>query len=327
MPLTCNFGTKIYIGEKIEIPSKKLAIITDSNVAKLHSSSLSEKLGSVEHTFFPFPAGEASKTRKTKERLEDLLISNGFGKECAIVGFGGGAVTDLAGFIAATYMRGVPYYAIPTTLMGMVDAAIGGKTSVNTPAAKNAIGCFYPASNIYIDISYLETLPEQEILSGFAEVYKYAFIAEPGLLSINNMKDLITMSCHVKKLVVEKDMFETGYRRILNFGHTIGHALEAASGFQIPHGFAVALGMRAESWISYALGHLPKEDLGLIETTLMRYPKPPTLSKKKIMDALSHDKKPGFVLLKRIGAPMEFDGMFCTPVEGELVEESLSRIC
>jgi 3-dehydroquinate synthase len=325
--LDCNFGSKIYIGSEIDIEAKKLAIITDSNVIKLHSERLTEKLGSLEHTFFPFTAGESSKTRKTKERLEDLLISHGFGKECAIVGFGGGVVTDLAGFIAATYMRGVPYYAIPTTLMGMIDAAIGGKTSVNTPAAKNAIGCIYPARSIYIDPTYLDTLPEQEMLCGFAEVYKYAFIAEPGLLKIKNMKELITMSCHVKKLVVEKDLFDSGFRRILNFGHTIGHALEAASNFQIPHGFAVALGMRAESWMSYALGHLPKEDLDLIDTTLKIYPKSPSLSRKRILDALSHDKKPGFVLLKRIGVPMEFGGNYCAPVANELIEEAISRIC
>ena len=126
--LTCNFGTKIHIGEKIAIEAKRLAIITDSNVIKLHSASLSEKLQGLEHTFFPFPAKEEAKSRKTKERLEDLMLSHGFGKDCAVVGFGGGVVTDVAGFLAATYMRGVPFFAIPTTLLCMVDAAIGGKT-------------------------------------------------------------------------------------------------------------------------------------------------------------------------------------------------------
>lgn len=325
--LTCNFGTKIHIGEKIAIDAKKLAIITDSNVLKIHSVSLSEKLDGKEHMFFPFPAKEEAKSRKTKERLEDLMLSHGFGKDCAIVGFGGGVVTDVAGFVAATYMRGVPYFAIPTTLVGMVDAAIGGKTAVNTFQAKNAIGCYYPAENVFIDPSYLDTLPEQEILNGFAEVYKYAFIADPELLRVEKMTDLIAMSCQVKKMVVEKDMRDAGYRRVLNFGHTIGHGLEAASNYQIPHGLAVANGMLAESWISYALGFLPKEDLDLIENTLKHYPKPPPLPKKKIFEALAFDKKPGFVLLKRIGMPHEFDGAYCAPVKEELIETALCRLC
>lgn len=325
--LTCNFGTKILFGEEIAILAKRLAIITDSNVVQLHSEALSKKLGPVDHTFFPFLAGESFKTRKTKERLEDLLLSNGFGKDCAIVGFGGGVVTDLAGFLAATYLRGVPFYAIPTTLLGMVDASIGGKTGVNMQLAKNAIGCFYPAKTVFIAPSFLTTLPQKEKDNGMAEIYKYAFIADPSLLHETDLTTLIEKSCQVKKRVVEEDAHDSGFRRILNFGHTIGHALEAASNYQIAHGHAVALGMRAESWISHALGHLQCQDLTLIEETLKRYPKPPALAKKKVFDALAHDKKPGFVMLEKIGSPVCFDGAWCSPVEEELIEEALARLC
>ncbi len=346
--LPCSFGSEIVIGEKLELASlikaylpktcHRLAIITDANVAKLHGSAFSEALdqAGIPHVLIPFPAGEESKTRKTKDRLEDLLLSNNFGRDCCIVALGGGVVIDLAGFVAATYARGVPFIAVPTTLMGMVDAAIGGKVAVNTPLAKNAIGAFYPAKAVLIDTSFLNTLSTADVQSGMAEVYKHAFIASEPLLHLLRANapilEIIQQSNMIKKEIVENDFLEEGRRRILNFGHTIGHALENASGYQLHHGHAVAIGMRAESWISHALGYLSQSDLDLIEKSLEHFPPSPPLPHKKIYQALSLDKKNQkskvrFVLLEKIGSPLAFDGNFCSHVEEELIEEAISRIC
>ncbi len=346
--LSCSFGSEIVIGQQLDLAAaiklslpqncSRIAVITDANVMKLYDKALGEILEQtgIDYAFFPSPAGEQYKTRKTKERIEDLLLTQGFGRDSAILGFGGGTVTDLAGFIAATYARGIPFLAIPTTLMAMVDASIGGKVAVNTPHAKNSIGTFYPAKTVLIDPCYLATLPEAEILNGLAEVYKYGLIASPHLLTMlatdkHPSLDLIEICCAVKKEIVEADFVERGFRRILNFGHTVGHALEIASGYSLAHGLAVAAGMRAESWLSFALGHLSSSDFETIEQLLARFPPPPKLPHKKIIEALAQDKKNSaakarFVLLEKIGAPLPFEGEYCDPVDVELVEEAIKRL-
>jgi 3-dehydroquinate synthase len=344
--LSCSFGSEIFIGHELDLASliqqalpkqcRQIAIITDANLAKLYDASLSEimeKIG-LEHALIPFPAGESYKTRKTKERIEDLLLYNGFGKDTAIIGFGGGIVTDLAGFVASTFTRGVPFLAIPTTLMAMVDAAIGGKVAVNTPHAKNIIGTFYPAKSVFIDTRYLTTLPEKELLNGLSEVYKYGFIASPILLEMVASKpisflDLIGICCAIKKEIVETDFAEQGLRRVLNFGHTIGHALETASQYTFPHGFAVAAGMQIESWLSFALGHLSKAEFEKIQESLNHFPSSPSFPPKKILETLLYDKKtsftkPRFVLLEKIGSPLSFEGEFCQTVPEELIEQAIN---
>ncbi|MBS3904270.1 MAG: 3-dehydroquinate synthase [Simkania sp.] len=345
---SCSSSSTILIGESLNLAAlikaylpkecHRIAIITDANVAKIHGTYLSASLDQEDlpHVLIPFPAGEEFKTRKTKDRIEDLLLSQQFNRDCAIIGFGGGVVTDLAGFIAATYVRGIPFIAIPTTLLGMVDASIGGKVAVNTPLAKNAIGSFYSAKAILIDVKFLETLDHTSFLNGMAEVYKYAFIASPQL--IEDIQDnlpileIIRQSCSIKQTIVESDFTEKGQRRILNFGHTIGHALEIASDYRIPHGFAIAAGMRAESWLSHRLGYLSREEFDTIEHLLTRFPSPPSLQTKKIHQALFSDKKClrskiRFVLLGSIGHPLPFDGQFCRTVEEKLIEEAISILC
>lgn len=236
-----SFLSEVWIGKNLlkedvlERFSGPIAIITDTKIEKLFG----KKLFKGQASFFSFPAGEKSKTRKTKEKIEDGLIQKGFGSDTVIVGLGGGVVTDLAGFVAATYCRGVKLVLIPTTLLGMVDAAIGGKNGVNTPKAKNRIGTFYFPELIMIDTDFLKTLPEKEMLMGGAEILKYGLIDDPSLFQdlpklFSSIDKTIEKSIAAKKKVVGEDPEEKkGLRRILNFGHTIGHALETIENYKI----------------------------------------------------------------------------------------------
>lgn len=344
MHLSCAFGSEIVIGEGLDLGALilkhlpkniyKIAVITDAHVLKLHGDSVSSSLtkSSIDHVLLPFSAGEKFKTRKTKEQLEDLLLSHEFGRDSLIIALGGGVVSDVAGFIAATYARGVSFMSIPTTLMAMVDAAIGGKVGVNTPLAKNIIGAFYPASLILIDTEFLKTESNEGIKNGLAEVYKYAFIRSPHLLDLltnnSSMYDIICASCIIKKEIVEEDPKEKGKRAILNFGHTIGHALETASHYTLPHGFAVAHGMRIESFISHSLGYLSQKDLECIEHHLQDFPIPAITHPEKIYQALTLDKKnkgskPRFVLLEKIGSPLSCGGSYCQEVPREIIEKAI----
>src|SRR5579885_837947 len=267
--------SRVVIGHNLDFrkllpEGKRIAVITHENTRSLPVG---------EH--FTFPRGEEYKTRAIKEHLEDELLKAGFGRDAVIVGFGGGIVTDVAGFVAATFCRGVPYFAIPTTLLGMVDAAIGGKTAVNTPFAKNAIGAFHPPAGIFIDTSFLQTLSEKQLQEGLAEIIKHALIASEELFAflggnyplwkardVSFIETLIYRSCAIKADVVKRDPREKGMRRILNFGHTVGHALEVATSHRITHGEAVAVGMMAECRLSQ---FLPWADLKKIEELYSLY--------------------------------------------------------
>lgn len=329
------FGHHLDIAHEIRkaLPSQnmRLAIIADENVA-----SLARKTG-LDAELFCFPAGEPSKTRATKEALEDALLAAGFGRDTAIIGFGGGITTDLAGFVAATFCRGVPFITVPTTLMGMVDASIGGKTGVNTSLAKNMIGAFYPAMSVIIDTDFLTMLPEEHYREGLAEIVKYALIASPELFSTllhqrsswlqrdpAFLGTLIYQSCTIKADIVQKDPWEKGLRRVLNFGHTIGHALEIASSHRLSHGSAVAIGMMMESRLSHLLGSLSLEDLKKIEHLYSLYDLPATpffsCALPTFINALQLDKKRAcgqvrVVTLDRIGCASSHGGHYCTPFD------------
>jgi len=287
---------------------------------------LAKKIGAL---LLTVPGGEASKTRDMKEMLEDNLLNKQFGKDTTIIALGGGVVTDLVGFLASTYMRGVPLILIPTTLLAMVDGAIGGKTAVNTPLGKNLIGTFYPPKAILIDLDLLQTLPQKEWTHGIAEILKYGFIADPTLLQLDNWEPAIRTSIQIKLGIVEKDPFEQGLRRILNFGHTIGHGIEQVSDYTIPHGEAVAFGCLVEAHLSQRLGYLPPLDFCKIERTIRRFPfslrLPSTYTRAAFLNALRLDKKSPFrfVLLDRIGHPLPFDGAYVRPVSLEELEPTL----
>lgn len=287
-------------------------IVTDSHVAALYGSLLKGPV-------ITFPPGEKSKTRQMKAYVEDKMLEMGLGRDITIIAVGGGVVTDLAGFVAATYCRGVSYISVPTTLLAMVDASIGGKVGVNTEHGKNLIGAFYNPEIIIVDPSVLKTLPEKEMLNGIAEIIKYGLILDPSLLEMPLGENLIESCIALKQSIVEKDPFEKGLRRVLNFGHTIGHAIEAASSYTLSHGESIAIGMIVEG--SFTL----KESLRpLFEKKGFSLTLPKNFDEIKYEKALCLDKKalnqkPRFVLLEKKGKVMSFDGNYCT---GDIYENS-----
>lgn len=266
------------------------------------------------------------KTREAKQAIEDELMKRKLGRDTVIVAMGGGVTTDLIGFVASTYMRGVPLVLIPTTLLAMVDAAIGGKTGVDTPFGKNMIGTFYLPKAIFIDPRWLKTLPEKEMKNGLSEILKYGLIDDLLIWEKcahwkEEIPFLIRASVACKVKVVKQDFEETeGLRRILNFGHTVGHALEFLSGYKMAHGEAVALGCMAESYLSHLLGYLPQKDL---EKILALYRKLGYAFKRvdsePFLEAMKMDKKgkggdPRFVLIDQIGHCVPFEGEYCRAV-------------
>jgi 3-dehydroquinate synthase len=246
-------------------PAARYAIISDSNVEPLYGSRVQASFAKagLAADVLAVTAGERHKTRDTWATLTDELLTTGFGRDSAFISLGGGVVCDLVGFVAATFMRGVPVVHVPTTLMAMVDAAIGGKTGVDTPAGKNLVGAFHLPAGVVVDPQVLSTLPLRELQSGLAEVLKHGAIADesyftqvtaalPQLLSTDLAKEdplrrFIVRSIEIKSSIVAGDLRESGIRKILNFGHTLGHAIEAASEYTLLHGEAVAIGMLAES--------------------------------------------------------------------------------
>lgn len=249
----------------------RVAIISDSNCARLYANGLLQAIGK-EATLLTFPAGEASKTRDTKADLEDQLAAQGFNRDCVIIAVGGGVVLDMAGFVAATFCRGVPCIYIPTSLLAMVDATIGGKVAVNTPYGKNLIGAFKEPEHVFVFAESLQTLPEIEFKSGLVELIKHALIERGELLrelqqapeAIQQPKKLLALiqkSLSIKANIVQQDFHDQGRRHILNAGHTYGHALEVLMDYQIPHGLAVAFGLVKETQIAVKQNMLAQQRL------------------------------------------------------------------
>ena len=250
-------------------PAYRYAILSDSRVAELYGERVVASLEAqgLSASLFRFAAGEWNKTRETWGELTDGLLRAGFGRDTAVVALGGGVAGDLAGFVAATYMRGLPVIQIPTTLLAMLDSSIGGKTGVDTAAGKNLVGAFHQPNLVLIDPTVLSTLSDPQLAAGLAEAFKHGLIVDRAyferlvngvdaifLREPEKLSELIARSVEIKAEVVGRDEREGGYRRILNFGHTIAHAQEAVSGYGWLHGEAVAAGMVVESAIGEALG-------------------------------------------------------------------------
>ena len=244
-------------------------VVADIGALRFHGGRLRDALPP-ETPILEVPSGEHHKNRARKQRIEDRLLSRRLGRDTVIVGFGGGVLTDLAGYVAATYLRGVPFIALPTTLLAAVDASIGGKTGVNTRHGKNLIGVIRQPAAVVADTSLLRTLPDTELQEGLAEALKMAATSdallfselerdlEPVLRRVPEaLARLIERSVRTKAGVVAADEREAGLREVLNFGHTVGHGLEHASGFRLPHGRAVAIGVLAESRMAVRAGFLP----------------------------------------------------------------------
>jgi 3-dehydroquinate synthase len=291
-------------------PAHAYALISDSRVAELYGRAALDSLGATGRRaeVFVFPAGEWNKSRQTWAELSDSILAAGFGRDTVVVGLGGGVTGDLAGFVAATFMRGVPIVQVPTTVLAMVDSSVGGKTGVDAHAAKNVIGSFHHPALVLADPDLLVTLAPFQRSAGLAESVKVAAMRDAGLFewidaSAPGLKDgypntltrLIEHSVRVKAAVVEEDPNEHGERAILNFGHTAGHALESLSGFSLLHGEAVAQGMRLEARLGESLGLTEAGTADRLDAVLASCGLPleidPDLTARRILEAAGSDKK------------------------------------
>ncbi|HLV60112.1 MAG TPA: 3-dehydroquinate synthase [Fredinandcohnia sp.] len=306
-PVLVGEGLLERLGELLEAEgiAGRFALFADEAVLALHGAAVRAALPDA--AICTVPSGEAAKTLAWAERLWGFLIEGGFGRNDVAVALGGGATLDLVGFVAATYHRGMPVVHLPTTLLAQVDASVGGKTAIDHPLGKNLVGAFHPPRMVVADLATLRTLPARERWAGLAEVAKAALIADLDLLARleadlealaegapERLGPVVARAIAIKAEVVEQDERDHGLRQILNFGHTLGHALEAALGYrELLHGEAVVLGMRAAVHLSCALGHLTPEEVERARALLARFPLPrvefPPAS--AVLSAARRDKK------------------------------------
>ena len=258
----------VLVGQVINLPYANAMIVTDENVAKFHLEKIKQLIGQDVKVII-LPAGEEHKNLENVVRLWKSFLENALDRKSTVIALGGGVIGDMAGFAASTYMRGIEWIAIPTTLLSMVDSSMGGKTGFDLPEGKNLIGSFYPPKMVLADPSLLLTLPERELCSGMAEVVKHGIISDPELFDLcsrgiswakANLEEIVKRAMAVKIKVIEADPYEKGFRAALNLGHTVGHAVELVSKFELRHGEAIAIGMVVESRFS--------EDIGLASNGL-----------------------------------------------------------
>ncbi len=310
--------------EKLGFSGRKIAIITDTNVKKLYADTVKEIIQNLASLVpvYAIPAGEENKNLSEINKIYEVLIENKFDRHDLIVALGGGVVGDMAGFAAATYLRGISFVQIPTTLLSQTDSSVGGKTGVDYNGYKNMIGSFHMPSLVYINISVLNSLDGRQFASGFAEVMKYGLIKDSDFYMwlIDSMYEIeekdpetliymIKKSCDIKRIIVEKDPTEKGDRALLNFGHTIGHAIENHKNFSLFHGECVALGSIAAAYISWKREMLTMEEYYEIRDMFVPFGLPISVTdidKDEIVKLIHSDKKSDgkdikFVLLKRVG--------------------------
>jgi len=302
-------------------PAHRVAVITDSTVGPLYARRVATAFAD-RAAIFTIANGEAAKTRDTWSRLTDEMLAAGFGRDTTVVAIGGGVVGDIAGFVAATYMRGVPIVQIPTTLLAMIDASIGGKTGVDTPLGKNLVGAFHQPSLVVIDPQTLATLPANHFRAGLAEALKHGVVASEEYFAViagareSTARDdatlmaIVTGSVRIKAAIVTRDERESGIRKVLNFGHTIGHAIESVSNYRLLHGEAVAIGMALEADLASRIGVANAGTATAIRDALAAIGLPtnlPPFDRSAILHATKSDKKSRagrveYALPTRIGA-------------------------
>lgn len=308
--------------------ARKVAIIHQVPLAAV-ARHIARELESenIDAVLLPVPDAEAGKTAEVLTGLWEALGDSGFGRQDVVIGLGGGAATDLAGFAAATWMRGIKVIQVPTTLLAMVDAAVGGKTGINTPAGKNLVGAFHEPDSVFIDLERLHTLPEEETIAGSAELIKTGFIADPRILELfrdgaeKHWEELIRRSVTVKAGVVGQDLKESGLREILNYGHTFGHAIESRENYTWRHGDAVAVGMMFVAHLAHNRGLIDDSLLALHKEILELVGLPTTYEAgafEELHEAMGRDKKNRdgrirFVVLRDLGQ--------CARLEDATVEE------
>lgn len=290
--------------------SHRYAIITDRTVLQLYGERLLASFATSDARIFAVPAGEASKSREEWARITDEMLSAGFGRDSTVVTLGGGVVGDLGGFVAATYMRGIPFAQVPTTLLAMVDASVGGKTGIDTPHGKNIVGAFHQPAIVVIDPEVLSTLPVEHRRAGIAEMIKHGVIADAeyferviaslrvlleGTGNGETIAALVAASVEIKGEIVRRDEREQGLRKVLNFGHTVAHAIERASKWAVPHGEAVAIGMVLEARLAervrVAPASLASRILDAVQRAGLPSERPASLSPEALLAAMGTDKK------------------------------------
>ncbi len=327
---------------------KKFAVVTDTNVEPLYGTKVLEALRAAGFTteIFVFPAGEKSKVRKTKEMIEDAMLAKGFRRDCCVVAVGGGVVSDLAGFVAGTFGRGVPFVNYATSLLAAADASIGGKTAVDTELATNLIGLIYQPRKVYVDICTWETLPKEHLINGMAETVKHACLADFEFFTYleEHIDDVLNCvpevceyisekNCNVKYQVVMKDEKEKSLREILNLGHTVGRAVETVSDYKLLHGEALSIGMVAQVELGCRLGFLTEDEknrvirlqkkIGL-PVEIPSYIDREELVRKLYTDKKVRDGKLRFVFQKGIGEVMTFgEDVYARPTTEEEIRDVL----
>jgi 3-dehydroquinate synthase len=322
--------------------SNRICLVTNTTVGKLYGSRVKTILADSGYTvsYYEAPDGEEYKTLQSAAAIYDQMVNAEMERSSAVVALGGGVVGDMAGFAAATYMRGMPLIQVPTTLLAQVDSSVGGKVAVNHPRGKNLIGCFYQPRLVFADLQTLKTLPVREIKSGMAEVIKYGAIwdsvfftfLEQRLDRILNLEpealmETVRRSCAIKAEIVSRDEREDGLRAVLNFGHTIGHALESLTDYRVyRHGEAIAAGMAVAASLAVGRGMMNSADRERLVALLSRTGLPVSIPypARDIMELLSHDKKvfegrPRFVLPLKIG-----QAEICSGLEDEEIAAALT---
>ena len=339
---------------------RNIAIITDSNVNAIYSEAFEKTVkdavdeigesSTIKVNTVVFPAGEKSKTRKTKEYIEDKLIEWGYRRDTLIIAHGGGVVTDIGGFVAGTFARGVPFINYATTLLAAADASVGGKTAVDTEEATNLIGLIYQPNRVFIDTSTWQTLERRDISGGLAETIKHACMADSKFFEYleNNIEKVFDMdpdvckhisekNCEIKYNVVMIDEKEQGLREILNLGHTVGRAIETVSDYKLSHGEAVSIGMMAQAELGCKLGFCTKEDVSRVKSLLKKEKLPVSIpewiDKEALVKKLYTDKKVRggklrFVFQKGIGNMVEFEPGSCAAnaVYSKFIDEETARL-
>lgn len=328
-------------------PAHAYAIIADHKVAELHGAALLERLAAagLTATLFPFPPGEWNKTREQWSALTDQMLAARLGRDAAVIAFGGGVAADLGGFVAATYQRGVPVAQVPTTLLAMIDAAVGGKTGVDAPAGKNLVGAFHPPRLVLADVDLLGTLARTQISAGLAEAVKHGVIADEAYFrsladprpaldrDLARLEAVVRRSIEIKAAVVAEDERETGMRAVLNLGHTVGHAVETLSGYELLHGEAVAIGLVAEARIAERLGlarpGLAARIAAVLEACRLPTLRPDACRADAVLEAMRADKKSRAGIL-RFALPADIgrmargdDGAWTVAVEDAVVRAVL----
>lgn len=323
---------------RLSAAGRRVVVITDANLAKHQPDFLEQAAGNTPRLVFD--AGESTKSLESLGRAWDFLAAQKLDRSGVVIAIGGGVIGDLAGFVAASWLRGVEFYQVPTTLLAMVDSSVGGKTGINIAAGKNLVGAFHQPRGVFIATGLLRTLPPREFAAGMAEVIKYGLLGDAALferlekspLTVNSadLPQVIKRCCAIKAQIVQADERETakeGGRALLNLGHTFGHAIEQVSGYGVYlHGEAVAIGLAAAARLSEKLGHISSADVSRIDAVLKAHQLPVRLREplrvEDLMVAAARDKKvraglPRFVIMESLGTAVTRDG----------IEPALARDC